>query len=240
MNYKLETIDIEGSRKKYIVDEEGNRISFDFADILEEGLLRGTSDYYIAKAGNWFAIFHKDDPDPISDWWPYISPKGLVSGESKYYIARCKGKKAIFHKDDPNNPVSDWFDDILEEGVIIGANDYYVAARNCNYFIYHIDKDDPIIRFNDIESALYHIKNPDQLEEDYKAKIDKSNNLYRVVFRAMLPEIYVLAKHPTEAWEKAKKFLEDNFKINNPIELNHLVLEATQDIKSSINSFLVI
>ncbi|MGC8735029.1 MAG: hypothetical protein ACP5RD_08415, partial [bacterium] len=69
-------------------------------DVNEEyGLVRGESDYYIARK-NWkFAIFDKDGRMISPEWLDWIDRHGLVKGQHRYYVAMKNGEFVIFDKE---------------------------------------------------------------------------------------------------------------------------------------------
>ncbi|MGC8771810.1 MAG: hypothetical protein ACP5Q5_11240 [Brevinematia bacterium] len=107
MKYKIR----RENGKIAIFDENGNRISDWYDEIILTGLVRGESDYYVViEDGEWaiFDVYGKQ----ISSKFEYIYMEGLVKGECDYYIA-CDNRYncAVYHKD--GKKVSDDFDSLI-------------------------------------------------------------------------------------------------------------------------------
>ncbi len=127
------SIDSNQNGKVAIFDTgTGQQISQWWNWIEDDGLIKGESEYYIAKneTGNE-AIFHKDNPGKrISQWWDGIYKYGLVDGKSEHYIVRNEKRyKAIFHKDKPNTPLTRWGHTNFIDGIIAGRSKYYIIPK---------------------------------------------------------------------------------------------------------------
>ena len=129
--------------------------------IYSEGLVEGSSDYYVVQNqhGHQHAIFHKDNPnEPVSKWW-----KSIVLGYnfSKYYLVYHNTKFAIFNIDNPDTPVSQWHEYIIPTGLVNGTSFLYAvqsSSTSSAVDVYHID--DPMqplyeIPIHDITGVLY-------------------------------------------------------------------------------------
>ena len=112
--------------KKAIFHKSGKQISEWFDDILEEGLVKGQSNYFIAKKDRKKAIFDRNSKR-ITEWFDDITSNGLVEGQSEYFIAVKKNKEAIFDKS--GKRISEWFDWIWSNGLVEGESDYYIARE---------------------------------------------------------------------------------------------------------------
>jgi hypothetical protein len=120
--------------KQAIFYKDGRQVSDWYDDIVEESLVNGQSDYYLAKEDWKYAIFDKNG-NQISDWYDWILVDGLILGQSDYYIANKDGKEAIFHKS--GKQVSNWFKHIETDGLVVGHTDYYIARENGKEAIFY-------------------------------------------------------------------------------------------------------
>ncbi len=100
----------DGQEAIFSIEDKDNPISLFWKDVSKEGLVSGTSDYYVAANKQGFlAIFHKDDKEnPKSQWlWNIRTDKGLLQNESPYYLADNGKRDVVFHIDDPHTIVAD-------------------------------------------------------------------------------------------------------------------------------------
>jgi len=136
MKYKVITKD----RKQAVFDEKGKQVSPEWFDyILNEGVLKGESRYYIARKDWKYAVFDVDGKQ-ITPWHDEILPWGLVSGDSDYYIARNVDGEAIFYKD--GTQISEWFNYVSRNGLIRNMSDCFIVQNERNkYAIYCLDKE---------------------------------------------------------------------------------------------------
>jgi hypothetical protein len=120
--------------KQAIFYKDGRQVSDWYDNIVEESLVNGKSDYYLAEEDWKYAIFDKNGQQ-ISNWYEIVYLDGLVEGESDYYLAKEGWKYAIFDKN--GNQISDWYDSILVDGLILGQSDYYIAKKDGKQAIFH-------------------------------------------------------------------------------------------------------
>ena len=65
--------------------------------------------------------------------------------------------------------------------------------------------------------------------------------LFQVTFRCPCPEAYVVAEHPTEAYQRAREYFEKhNYKPDEVKELHSITLEAVEDLNPACGAILVL
>ena len=65
--------------------------------------------------------------------------------------------------------------------------------------------------------------------------------LFQVTFRCPCPEVYVVAEHPTEAYQRAREYLEKhNYEPGVVKELHTIILEADEDPNPACGAILVL
>ncbi len=154
--------------KYAIFNEDGNRVSYWWADVVATGLIKGKTEYYLVRDDKkGYAIFHINDPDkPVSGWWSNIRINGVTSGETDYYVVTktfidyienkpiIRSREAIFHIDNPNEPVSQWWDNVYATRCLQGKSEYYRAVNEEGLM------------------AIFHIGNPHQPISQWYKYID--------------------------------------------------------------------
>jgi hypothetical protein len=154
-----------------IFDKNFHQVSDWYEDIYSYGLVRGKSDYYIARKDGKEALFHKSGKQ-ITDWYKHVGRSGIVYGESDYCIIENGTRKAIFDKD--GNQLSNWCDEIDGYDFIEGKSNYYAIKENGKYAVFNQNMERVSDWFEYIYLGITVEKNPDY----YKARKDNKEAIF--------------------------------------------------------------
>ncbi|MGC9006722.1 MAG: hypothetical protein ACP5JX_04015, partial [Sulfurihydrogenibium sp.] len=185
MSYRI--VQIEG--KYAIVDEKGRQISQLFDYILEAGLVKGQSPYYIAEKDGKWAIFDKDGNMITPGWFKFVYEDGLVEGTKNFYLAVREDEKYAIFDVNGNMLTQEWYDYIdtldlfKEEG-----EEVYIAEKDGKRAIFDIDgnqltkwkgiNEEDNKEDEEIESEVYQSEN---VNIESKYKVVKVDGKYAIV-----------------------------------------------------------